>query len=152
MPELIRHLWQLKTVVFLHWCLIHIVLLKVPCLLQQGIYYSRKNLYEICLKLETSMDFKFIVFTRHNNIQQNHTQHRVSLSWVLLSWVLLLWVSLFWVSLLCSIKKKVLRRCHQIFRFDFDDVDPVVGSHAQVLELLVCQDGRTPDHKLPPKL
>ncbi len=22
MPELIRHLWQLKTVVFLHWCII----------------------------------------------------------------------------------------------------------------------------------
>ncbi len=26
-PVLIRHLWQLKTVVFLHWCLIHSVLL-----------------------------------------------------------------------------------------------------------------------------
>jgi hypothetical protein len=26
-PVLIRHLWQLKTVVFLHWCLIHAVLL-----------------------------------------------------------------------------------------------------------------------------
>ncbi len=26
-PVLIRHLWQLKTVVFLHWCLIHVVLL-----------------------------------------------------------------------------------------------------------------------------
>ncbi len=25
-PVLIRHLWQLKTVVFLHWCLIHAVL------------------------------------------------------------------------------------------------------------------------------
>ncbi len=24
---LIRHLWQLKTVVFVHWCLIHVVLL-----------------------------------------------------------------------------------------------------------------------------
>jgi hypothetical protein len=24
-PELIRHLWQLKTAVFLHWCLIHAV-------------------------------------------------------------------------------------------------------------------------------
>jgi hypothetical protein len=27
MPVLIRHLWQLKTVVFLHWCLIHAALL-----------------------------------------------------------------------------------------------------------------------------
>jgi len=27
MPELIRHLWQLKTVVFQHWCLICAVLL-----------------------------------------------------------------------------------------------------------------------------
>jgi hypothetical protein len=26
-PVLIRHLWQLKTVVFLHWCLIRTVLL-----------------------------------------------------------------------------------------------------------------------------
>ncbi len=26
-PELIRHTWQLKTVVFLHWCLICTVLL-----------------------------------------------------------------------------------------------------------------------------
>ncbi len=26
-PVLIRHLWQLKTVVSLHWCLIHVVLL-----------------------------------------------------------------------------------------------------------------------------
>jgi hypothetical protein len=26
-PELIRHLWQLKTVVYLHWCLICTVLL-----------------------------------------------------------------------------------------------------------------------------
>jgi hypothetical protein len=28
-PVLIRHLWQLKTVVFLHWCLICAVLLAV---------------------------------------------------------------------------------------------------------------------------
>jgi hypothetical protein len=27
-PELIRHLWQLKTAVFLHWCLIFALLLK----------------------------------------------------------------------------------------------------------------------------
>jgi hypothetical protein len=26
-PVLIRHLWKFKTVVFLHWCLIHTVLL-----------------------------------------------------------------------------------------------------------------------------
>ncbi len=29
--ELIRHLWQLKTVVFLHWCLICAVLLNPSC-------------------------------------------------------------------------------------------------------------------------
>jgi hypothetical protein len=28
MPVLIRHLWQLKTVVFLHWCLMHVLLFK----------------------------------------------------------------------------------------------------------------------------
>jgi hypothetical protein len=27
-PVLIRYLWQLMTVVFLHWCLIHVVLFK----------------------------------------------------------------------------------------------------------------------------
>jgi len=27
MPVLIRNLWQLKAVIFLHWCLIHAVLL-----------------------------------------------------------------------------------------------------------------------------
>ncbi len=26
-PVLIRHLWHLKTVIFLHWCIIHVVLL-----------------------------------------------------------------------------------------------------------------------------
>jgi hypothetical protein len=26
-PMLIRHLWKLKTVIFLHWCLIHALLL-----------------------------------------------------------------------------------------------------------------------------
>jgi hypothetical protein len=25
-PVLIRHLWQLRTVIFMHWCLIHTVL------------------------------------------------------------------------------------------------------------------------------
>jgi hypothetical protein len=29
MPVLIRHLWQLKTVVFLHWCLIDAILLQL---------------------------------------------------------------------------------------------------------------------------
>ncbi len=29
MPMLIRHLWQMKTVVFLHWCLIRAVLLSL---------------------------------------------------------------------------------------------------------------------------
>jgi hypothetical protein len=31
-PVLIRHLWQLKTVVSLHWCLMHTVLLWQPFL------------------------------------------------------------------------------------------------------------------------
>jgi hypothetical protein len=44
MPVLIRHLWQLKTVVLLHWCLIHAVLLQIQyrpshkvCLFKRGI-------------------------------------------------------------------------------------------------------------------
>ncbi len=32
-PVLIRNLWQLKTVVFLHWCIIRTALLKVNLLL-----------------------------------------------------------------------------------------------------------------------
>ncbi len=38
-PVLIRHLWQLKTVVFLHWCLICTVLFSVTTL---GIYPREK--------------------------------------------------------------------------------------------------------------
>jgi hypothetical protein len=34
-PVLIRHLWQLKTFVFLHWCLICTVLLKFNDILQR---------------------------------------------------------------------------------------------------------------------
>jgi hypothetical protein len=34
--SLIRYLWQLKAVVFLHWCIMCVVLLKV--LMQYGIY------------------------------------------------------------------------------------------------------------------
>ncbi len=30
-PVLIRHLWQFKTIVFLHWCLIRAVLLQLVC-------------------------------------------------------------------------------------------------------------------------
>jgi hypothetical protein len=29
-PELIRNLWQLKTAVFLHWCLLRALPLKTP--------------------------------------------------------------------------------------------------------------------------
>ncbi len=36
MPVLIKHLWQLETVVFLHWCLIRAVLLPKQC------YVSKK--------------------------------------------------------------------------------------------------------------
>jgi len=35
-PELIRHLWQLKRVVFLHWCLICAVLFRSPWLGLKG--------------------------------------------------------------------------------------------------------------------
>jgi hypothetical protein len=39
-PVLIRHLWQLETVVFLHWCLILALLLKKHC---QSIYFKSKG-------------------------------------------------------------------------------------------------------------
>ena len=35
-PGLIRHLWQLKTVVFLHWRLIHVVLLMLNEMRKMG--------------------------------------------------------------------------------------------------------------------
>ncbi len=42
MPVLIRHQWKLKTVVFLHRCLIHAVLLA------QGEKKLKQNVCELC--------------------------------------------------------------------------------------------------------
>jgi len=38
-PGLIRHLWQLKTVVYLHWCLIQVDLLKQEMYLKHFIFF-----------------------------------------------------------------------------------------------------------------
>ena len=46
--------------------------------------------------------------------------------------------------LLLSVKK-----FDQVFGSDFDDVDPVLRRHAQVLELFFRQNGRAADHQLP---
>jgi hypothetical protein len=40
---LIRHLWQLKTIVFLHWCLIHAVLLHFKLCIIKLYYYSKTS-------------------------------------------------------------------------------------------------------------
>jgi len=40
-PVLIRHLWQLKTVVVLHWCLIHSILLMIGI---SGLFYKYRKL------------------------------------------------------------------------------------------------------------
>jgi hypothetical protein len=44
MPVLIRHLWQFKTVVFLHWCLICVVLLNRVNLKIPIIYHPVQNI------------------------------------------------------------------------------------------------------------
>ncbi len=50
-PVLIRHLWQLKTVVFLHWCLICVVLL-----------YNHRNLYCVSFMLSVAdMSFSLML-------------------------------------------------------------------------------------------
>ena len=52
-PELIRNLWQLKTAVFLHWCLIRVVPLS-------GIWFtSELSMHKVNLKLTK------LSFTRH---------------------------------------------------------------------------------------
>ena len=51
-PVLIRHLWQLTTVVFLHWCLINAVLLDHQCVLPR-IHETR--LYLMVPKYKISM-------------------------------------------------------------------------------------------------
>jgi len=59
-PVLIRHLWQLKTVVFLHWCLIHDALLAVLNIIE---------LLNITLKHydSTYNDFTYNDFTNNEN-------------------------------------------------------------------------------------
>ncbi len=42
-PLLIRHMWQLKTVLFFHWCLIHAVLL--PLILTTGLSKVTKLIF-----------------------------------------------------------------------------------------------------------
>jgi hypothetical protein len=37
-PVIIRHLWKLKTTVFLHWCLIHAILLLFPLFLSSKLF------------------------------------------------------------------------------------------------------------------
>jgi hypothetical protein len=48
-PVLIRHLWQLKTVVFLNWCLKFAILLEIMCLVifTYGIMQSSKRSYMV---------------------------------------------------------------------------------------------------------
>jgi membrane protein insertase Oxa1/YidC/SpoIIIJ len=44
MPVFIRHPWQLKTVVFLYWCLNHAVLLVQQFIIHQKIEYFQQPL------------------------------------------------------------------------------------------------------------
>ncbi len=101
---LIRHLWQLKTVVFLHWCLICAVLLEtlimtkwaivwMPHLEKQlglvGIYYSRR--------------------IRRHDIQHNDTQHNdiqiMTLSittFIIIDWMVTLSIMTLSISINCN--------------------------------------------------
>ncbi len=53
-PVLIRHLWQLKTVVFMHWCLICAVLL-LSCLYKLSVSNDEKRFCDI----KTFFDWAF---------------------------------------------------------------------------------------------
>ncbi len=58
---LIIHLWQLKTVVFLHWCLMHIVLLDCTVLLKFDLNAQQ-------IKQNKTLGCNF----RHDTIYYNH--------------------------------------------------------------------------------
>ncbi len=51
-PVLIRHLWQLKTVIFLHWCLMHAVLFV-------GEIHSQGTYQMVCWKIKTNLQTHF---------------------------------------------------------------------------------------------
>ena len=61
-PVLIRHVWQSKTVVFLHWCLIRTVLLA-------GMVISLHSSVD-CGLMQTKMSF--IIETNDNSMQTNY--------------------------------------------------------------------------------
>ncbi len=56
-PVLIRRLWQLKTVVFLHWCIICAVLLR-------GVYAGMKTINTCHWQLRFETDFSILKLHR----------------------------------------------------------------------------------------
>ncbi len=69
-PVSIRHMWQLKTVVHLHWCLIRAV--QLFCYLST---HSKKPL-QLLLLLALRIGREIIAsLTRHHDTQHNDIQH-----------------------------------------------------------------------------
>ncbi len=71
MPVLIRHLWQLKTVVFLHWCLI----CTVPI-----IEVALKWRHQLIKEFWRHLEFKFIICSQFLHILQHNVFLGVSWS------------------------------------------------------------------------
>ncbi len=63
-PELIRHLWQLKTVVFLHWCLICTVLLGISPTQILVLDLLKTNSFLVCLSEEMLLSAKLILYIK----------------------------------------------------------------------------------------
>ncbi len=66
-PVLIRHLWLLKTVVFLHWCLVHTVPPKtIFAVRSRGTSEGSGLTYKYYTRVEVTNSYKYFGF--HKNI------------------------------------------------------------------------------------
>jgi hypothetical protein len=128
---LIINLWQLKTAVFLHWCLIRAVPFKLLLIKIQVVQVKVKGVNErqgvqFSNPVQLSFDRGTTLFhdTQHNDIQHNDTRHNViehsnkyittlsktfSIMVVSLCWVSLCWMSL--ISPLCWVSLRWLSSC-----------------------------------------
>ncbi len=95
MPELIRHLWQLKTVVFLHWCLICVVLM-------WQIYFWLYFVVLLKSDLEVQQTHLWLIFSQASffyNID----------NWVQIFWTKTIWPKDILVDLTISVSAKCCR-------------------------------------------
>ncbi len=72
-PVLIRHLWQHKTVVFLHWCLICVFILICNEWNHRFLRKQKKRLHKFCYVAATSACSSMGIFVAATN-STNQTQ------------------------------------------------------------------------------